>query len=278
MFRQEFSEPLNSVICDLVPLLRRLFVGRYAIAVAGSHGKNKSDELSDIDLRTYYDAWIDDDSLRKLVQLEIDEKIFNWAKCGVKIDGYWPRPIFEIDSKLEAIIRGTNTDPDPCRWTIWGYYLPTDIVNNMIIEDPFFILKKWKKQLLIYPDVMKNQIIKKNLNNILYWRNDYHYESKVNRKDILFCTGLASLLIHNMVQIIFSLNNIYYSGDGWNLKFIETFTIVPTGFIDEIPKILLMNDIAGFKKQRTKLCHLIDQIEQLVYENYKTIEKINSKI
>jgi hypothetical protein len=67
-----FSEPLNSVILDLVPLIRQLFVGQYAIAVAGSHGKRKSDGLSDIDLRAYFNDWISDEDQCNQLKLEIN--------------------------------------------------------------------------------------------------------------------------------------------------------------------------------------------------------------
>ena len=161
MQKPKFDEPLNRVIQDLVPLIRQLFAGKYAIAVAGSHGKQKYDALSDIDLRAYYDSWIEDEVRCNSVKQEIKDKIQAWHKIGVRIDGYWPRRIPVIESRINSILSGENADPDPCQWTIWGYYLPTDIANNTIIEDPFQILANWKVQLQTYPLKLKDAVIKK---------------------------------------------------------------------------------------------------------------------
>ena len=264
MDQREFSEPLASVIQDLLPLLRQLFSGRYAIAVAGSHGKKKDDGLSDIDLRAYYEAWIDDTEKRRHLEQEINGKLRKWSEQGVEIDGYWPRRIADIDARLNAVLSGENTGPDPCIWTIWGYYLPTDIANNTIIEDPRSILAGWKEQLRTYPEPLKKAVIKKHLDSALYWRSDYHYENKVRRQDVLFCMGLASLLVHDLVQVLFALNRAYYSGDGWNLAYLANFTLAPPGFADACADILLVKDPSGLRHQRDRLCRLIDQVEDLV--------------
>jgi len=264
--KQAFSEPVQSVILDLVPLIRQLFAGPYAIAVAGSVGKKKDDSFSDIDLRAYYDAWIDDESLLSELKQEIDGKIAGWAMKGVLIDGYWPRQIETIDTRLKSILSGANIDPDPCIWTIGGYYLPTDIINNTIIEDPYRILANWQDQLRAYPCEYKKAVIKKYLASAEYWQNDYHYQSKVLRKDIVFCSGIAYLLVHDLIQIVFALNNAYYSGDGWNLNYIRSFTTAPQGFASEIEKVLLIGDANDYARQRETLCRLIDQVKQLVHK------------
>ena len=261
---QAFNEPVRSVILDLVPLIRQLFAGPFAIAVAGSVGKKKDDSFSDIDLRAYYDAWIADESLLGELKQKINDKIAGWAGKGVLIDGYWPRRIEAIDTRLRSILSGANIDPDPCIWTIGGYYLPTDIMNNTIIEDPYRILANWQGQLRAYPDAYKQAVIKKYLASAEYWQNDYHYQSKVQRKDIVFCSGIANLLVHDLIQIIFALNNAYYSGDGWNLNYVRSFAAVPAGFASEIEKVLLIGDANDFAWQRDTLCRLIDQVKQLV--------------
>jgi hypothetical protein len=220
--------------------------------------------LSDIDLRAYFDSWIEDEARCHSIKQQIKDKIQAWHQIGVEIDGYWPRRIPDIESRLNAIRSGENFDPDPCLWTIWGYYLPTDIANNTIIEDPFQILSNWKDQLQTYPQNLKNAVIKKHLASALYWRNDYHYINKVQRADTVFCSGLANLLVHDLIQIIFALNHTYYSGDGWNLAYIKTFTKVPVDFTREVEKALLVHDPHEFGEQRAALCRLIDQVEQLV--------------
>ncbi len=261
------ADPLSRVVADLLPLLRQLFAGRYAIAVAGSHGKKKNDPMSDIDLRAYYDQWISDAGQLAELKHEINRRIAAWKQQGVEIDGYWPRQIAAIDARLQAILDGTDPEPDPCVWTIWGYHLPTDLANNTIIEDPFAVIAGWQKQLQTYPDGLRANIIKKHLNRALYWRHDYHYKSKVIRQDTVFCAGLASLLVHDLIQVVFALNRAYYSGDGWNLTYMANFPILPPGLCAELETVLLVGDPAGFQAQHERLCQLIDTVEQLVKEN-----------
>jgi len=107
-------------------------------------------------------------------------------------------------------------------------------------------------------------VIKKHLDSALYWRRDYHYENKVKRQDVLFCIGLASLLVHDLVQILFALNHAYYSGDGWNLAYLANFKLTPPGFADACTDILLVKDPSVLQHQREQLCQLIDQVEALV--------------
>jgi len=267
MSHDHFPEPLNRIVDDLLPLIRQLFSGKYAVAVAGSYGKKRNDGMSDIDLRAYYENWIPDTDRLTTLRQTIDLHIKDWRRQGIEIDGYWPRRISEIDDRLQSILDGSSPDPDPCIWTIWGYHLPTDLANNTIIEDPFAIISTWQRQLQTYPDKLRNHMIKKHLDSALYWRHDYHYQNKVARQDTLFCAGLASLLAHNLVQVIFALNRVYYSGDGWNLNYIARFHLVPPGFCSELESVLLVGDPEQYPKQRERLCRLIDSVEHLVKSN-----------
>jgi predicted nucleotidyltransferase len=88
MTHDNFPEPLNRIIDDLLPLIKQLFSGKYTIAVAGSYGKKRNDSMSDIDLRAYYENWIPDTDRLASLRQTIDLHITDWRRQGIEIDGY----------------------------------------------------------------------------------------------------------------------------------------------------------------------------------------------
>ena len=97
-----------------------------------------------------------------------------------------------------------------------------------------------------------------------FWRVDYHYRSKVERGDRVFSAALTSRLVHDMIQILFALNEIYYVGDGQNLDFVRKFRIVPPGFPEKVEEVLYPP--AGDNRldvQYRMLGALIDEVVQL---------------
>ena len=221
MKNEKSNQVVDEVIEEMLPIMRNLFEGEYAVAIAGSHGKKKSDSLSDIDLRTYYNTWNSNADELSYANKTLDEIIAKWDKKGVKIDGFWPRSISEISNGLDKILSGKEIVPPHCVWTIWGYHLATDIQNNSIIEDPYNVISEWQRKLSLFPEVMRRAIIQRYHSSLDYWIKDYHYENKVVRGDVLFCLGLANRLINHMIQILVALNRVYYCGDGWNLEYMK---------------------------------------------------------
>ena len=49
---------------------------------------------------------------------------------------------------------------------------------------------------------------------------------------------MTSKLVHEIIQILFALNETYYAGDGANLTFVEKFKIVPADFPARVHDIL----------------------------------------
>ena len=97
-----------------------------------------------------------------------------------------------------------------------------------------------------------------------YWRQDYHYRNKVERRDLVFLAGLTSRLVHDLIAILFALNETYYVGDGNNLGFIARFRHVPEGFAEAVGRILYPAPGADvFERQYADLARLIDAVVDL---------------
>ena len=254
---------IDAVIVEFLPICKALAEGRYAVSIGGSRARKTSDELSDIDFRLFCDAVIHDQDERSRLKAQLDASIQRWAERGVIIDGCWIRDIQETSARLEEWCAGTGA-PEPLVWAVWGYYLPTDIYLQTVVDDPYGVIAAWKEQLRTYPLMLKDALLKRHLASVRYWKDDYHYRNKVERKDIVFLASLATKLVHDMVQILFALNETYYVGDGYNLTVLQRFEHVPGDFVAKVEEALYPRHVADMlEAQRGALVHLIGEVEAL---------------
>jgi hypothetical protein len=226
--KRQFLPIVQEVIDEFIPICQKLAAGRgeYAISVGGSLGKGTWDKRSDIDFRLYHEfeiPWSD-------THPELWEGMYaateHWRKQGVIVDGIWARQIAPIDAAIRRWMEG-KIEPQDMVWTIWGYHLLTDIHNQYVIEDRFGVINAWKALLKTYPAALKSAIIEKHLGSLRYWRTDYHYANKVQRQDVVFLAGLSAHLIHDLMQVLFAINEVFFVGDGNNLGYTQSFAIKP---------------------------------------------------
>jgi hypothetical protein len=258
------STNVKAIIDECVPLIRQFPAGRYAISIGGSRGKGTADERSDVDFRLYWDqpapGWPDQLPAWKAFR----EAMVTWRAKGTEIDGCWIRKIGDIDSWLDQWIEG-QIAPQDIVWTVWGYHVLPDIYHQQVVEDPFDVLAQWKERLKVYPARLKKALLDKHLGSLRYWRNDYHYASKVQRGDVIFLAGLSARLVHDIMQVLFALNQVYYVGDGSNLEFARHFQQQPPHLAERVREALYPAPGEGaFERQRRTLAELIDDVERLV--------------
>jgi hypothetical protein len=255
----------QKVVDECLPLLKSLAIGRYAISVGGSHGKGVSDNLSDIDFRLFCDDVVNAPNVYESEAWKAFSQVVDrWRSQGVYIDHCWVRKISDMELQLEAWIDG-DPQPYPVVWTIWGYYLPTDLNNQIIIDDPDGIIASWQAKLTPYSLALKSAIIEKYMRSLNYWRSDYHYQNKVERGDVVFLSGMSSRLVQDIIQVLFALNETYYVGDGKNLDFLNSFAIKPDNFEQRINDILYpapADDV--FMTQYQAIMGLIDELVAMV--------------
>lgn len=253
----------------------RKFAGTdvYSVTLCGSYGKGIADGNSDFDFGIYYEEPAEK-SIRRQVYKEVQRLIEKWKAKGIVVDEVWPRAYSEVDEQLEMWLTGKGT-PEPFVWTIWGYNPLTAIYNQQIIEDPYGRIARWKERLSVYPKPLKESIINKHASSLTYWRNDYHYRNKVHRKDVVFLASLTTRLIHDMMQVIYAVNEFYYPGDGMNLQYTEQFECKPERFEERIVDVLQVSeDEDGYEVQYKKMTGLMDEVLMLLVEKQsQEIEK-----
>ncbi len=265
-----FSERVQPVIGEFIPICRKLAgQQRYAISVGGSHGKGTWDNHSDVDFRLFTEAEIQYADTRPDLWVDYYTAIERWKQKGVVVDGVWPRTIGEIDAALDQWQSG-NIEPIPMDWTIWGYHILTDIYNQAIVEDPYGVIQGWKERLKVYSPRLRQAILDKYLTMLHYWRTDYHYRHKIDRGDIIFLAGMSAKLVHEIMQILFALNETYYVGDGSNLEFAEKFKIIPPDLNGKIHRILYPPQVDAIQEQYAALMSLIDEVIGLANTSLQT--------
>jgi len=255
---------VQAIIEECTPLIRQFAEGRYAISIGGSRGKGTADDRSDVDFRLYWDqpapGWPD----KVEAYAAFREAMVKWRAKGTEIDGCWIRKIGEIDGWLDQWIDG-QIIPQDIVWTVWGYYLLPDIYHQQIVEDPYGVLAGWKERLRVYPEKLRKAILDKHLESLRYWRGDYHYVSKVQRGDPIFLAGLSARLVHDIMQVLFALNRVYFIGDGSNLEYARRFEHQPARLEDRVREALYPGPGEdAYVRQRTMLVELIDEVERLV--------------
>jgi hypothetical protein len=180
------------------------------------------------------------------------------------MDGVWMRSYTGVESDLGAWLGGTAI-PKSFEWTIWGYHLPTDLASQQIVSDPEGRLAGWKGQLAAYPEPLRNSVLSQYRDILNYWAADYHYESKVDRRDLVFLVGITGKLSNAILQVVFALNRAYYPGDGWNLPMAAELPLLPPDFTSRMAAILEPGrDPDAFRRQRTELIAMIADLEVLI--------------
>ncbi len=252
------------LIAAMTPLIADLAEdGSGAVALAGSRGKGRSDRQSDYDFRVYAHAYRQD--LKRTAQWNrFEAAMTEWQGEGVRMDGVWMRSYSGVERDLEAWLGGTAI-PKSFEWTIWGYHLPTDLASQQIVNDPEGKLAGWRTRLTTYPEPLRDAVLNQYREILQYWAADYHYESKVARRDLVFLVGIAGKLSNAILQVVFALNRAYYPGDGWNLPMAADLPLLPPDFLSRMTAILEPGrDPDAFHRQRNELIAMIADLEVLI--------------
>lgn len=260
--KREFSANVQAVMGDFMPIAHRFAEGRgkYAISVGGSQGKGLSDKRSDVDFRLFHEKDLVTPEENPQLWQDYMNAMEYWRQRGINVDGIWARRIDKIDAGLDRWLAG-ELATDDLVWTIWGYHLLPDIYHQGTIEDPYGVIAGWKERLRVYPQKLKQAVLKRHVESARYWRNDYHYRNKVHRGDVVFTAGLTSRLVHDLIQILFALNETYYVGDGQNLDFCRKFSLIPPEFPEKVQEILYPSAAENrLEVQYEKLAALIDEV------------------
>lgn len=213
----------------LVELLKGTTQGKCAIALAGAHAKGTADASSDIDLYVFAEQAKPREQCAELIRSIADPGTTPWvddfdaAPWGGGMDFVYQgtpveavgRTLARMDQVIGDCLKG-KFEILPATWTSNGYYTFIYLCELSFIKpvwDPDGVLAAYQKKASVYPEPLRRAIMKTFLDRAGTWMDNFHYESAVRRGDVLFTSPIVLHTVMDMVQVIFALNRVYFTGD-----------------------------------------------------------------
>jgi hypothetical protein len=275
-------EILNTILAGLLPLLRTFCTGEYGIALGGSYAKGLSDEHSDIDIYLFAHQILPcDQRTAQLIQGPgLFTEIKSWGDdadfvdagtdfwyAGRKVE-CWLRNIQRIEKTLQAC-RAGQIERDYIVWTVMGFYNYTalsDIRIMQVVDDPFGILGHWKTAVADYPIQLQESILRRYLAEARFWPDNFHYRSAVERRDILYTSGIVQQVVYALLQVVFALNRVYFPGEKKVEESLRHLAIQPDAFAQRLRELVYPGnaaEIQHLQAQREALSRLVHEVDQL---------------
>lgn len=265
-------------IRTLIELVRQTAEGRCAVALAGAHAKGTADESSDIDIFLYAERAKPLEERRKILAAAADpgttpylDPDFEATPWGGSMDfqfGGTPvevvgRTLAATDRDLQEGLAG-KFEIIPATWTSNGYYTFIHLCELAFIQpvyDPDGILADYKARLDPYPPKLRKAVACTFFGRACTWLDNFHYLSAIEREDIWFCGPAVMHTVLDMVQVVFALDEVWFTGDK---KLVKALSALPS-----CPPVLLQNaallmsappDRQQLARQRALLCAARDEL------------------
>lgn len=254
------------IINEISEKLKLLFYDTPVIALAGAHAKGVADDKSDIDIFVFGDNPKPYSERKALIESFSDEagscfvsEDFNFPWGGsadFKYNGIPVEVVVRLKSKTQEVIaRSLNGDFDiiPQTWTSNGYYSYIYLSEIDFIK-PICDEQKWlennKRRIEKYPQKLKKSIISTFLMRAGTWIDNFHYISATERKDTLFTSPIVVHTLMDMIQVIFALNEVYFTGDKKTEKMLSQLKYCPKELLENIDFLLCAKKDAEYLKRQ----------------------------
>jgi hypothetical protein len=272
-----------SAVSELVPVLRGFCRSGYGIAVGGAHAKGTADEESDLDLYVFASSVLGNEARAARVRecSPAIENLVSWGdedpfvqggtdfeRQGQKVE-CWLRHSGYIDQTITNCRAGV-VEHTQVTWTPMGFYsycALSDLKAMVPIEDPEGMLARWQEAIAVYPPKLREAIIDKHLGAARFWPHNFHYTSAVKRLDVMYTTTIVQQVVHNLIQTLFAMNEVYFPGDKKLAAALEYLERVPEGFGQQVQRLVFPGREATadmLREQQTELQRLLAETEALV--------------
>ncbi len=94
------------------------------------------------------------------------------------------------------------------------------------------------------------------------WPHNPHYASAVQRCDVLYVSGIVQQVAHNLAQVLFALNRIYFPGDKKLAAVLDALPHAPPQ-IGARMSALAAPSVASLTAQRHELQAPLAEVESL---------------
>ena len=278
------DDELTRRIAELTPLLARFCQGDCGIALGGAHAKDMDDPASDLDLYVFARQVLPGAERRRLCEsYSVDiQSIVVWGDDAPFIQGgtdfiyqgqkveCWLRNIDYIDGII-AECRAGIVQHTLVTWTVMGFYnhcALSDLHNMAPVDDGCGVLARWKAQVSEYPPKLREAILSRHMAAAKFWPQNFHYFSAIERGDTLYVQGIVNQVIHNLIQVLFALNEVYFPGDKKLDLAMDHLSRKPADFTARVKRIVtpqVTADRAFLDWQCGELNALVNEVEKLTF-------------
>lgn len=275
-------------VSELAGRLRRI-EGISAIALGGSHARGTQHPGSDIDLGLYYreTSPFSQGVLRKLAE-EINDvpqpvvtDFGRWGRWvnggawlvvnGKRVDLLY-RSIDAVERTIQECRRGTF-ESDFYQQAPYGFHSYIYLGELSIckpLHDPEGILSELKQRIVPYPESLKRAVI-----NWFLWCGEFtlpQAKEFAARGDVYNAVGCMTRVVSAVVQVMYALNERYFTHDKGALDEIERFEMRPAGFRDVVTGCLSLTEAAALVESTWTLDNLLQQVVRLCGSLYSRPE------
>ena len=276
---------MEEKINQLAELLKETTEGRCAIALAGAHAKGAADAASDIDLYVFAERAKPYARRLELIRGAADPGTVPWvdqdfdaAPWGGGMDFMYQgtpveavgRTLARMDQVVGDCLQG-KFEIIPATWTSNGYYTFIYLCELSFLKpvwDPDGVLAEYQRTASVYPEPLRRAILETFMGRAGTWIDNFHYESAVRREDILFTAPIVLHTVMDMVQVVFALNRVYFTGDKKLEAALAKMPFCPESLRPAQMNLLLTapRNSEQLKEQRQLLRRAWDELSQKVRE------------
>jgi len=273
----------NEVMVEVVEMLKGTADGDMTITLAGAHAKGLEDELSDIDIYMYFENPKPYEEQKRIVESFADDGwaivtrdhvsehvggffIFRYKGVYVEVTTrFYENALKRIHESLAG-----NFEILPAQdWTFNGYYTFTYASEISIVIpmwDPSGFVENTRKLLFPYPKALKDSIIKRFGQKMNQFLNHWEYSrNAVERVDLFYTQHFVFHAILNMVQVIFAMNDVYYTGDKQIARKMSVLPYCPAKLSENLPFLLGAHDSRDdLAKQRDLLTEIVNEVNERI--------------
>ncbi len=272
----------RSIVDQLIPLLRRFARSEYGIAVGGAHAKGTDDPQSDLDLYVFArDVLANAERSQATSRFSPDvEGLISWGEDDPFVQG--GTDFYYRKQKIECWLRNSASIEDAlseCRggivkrefvtWTTTGFYnhcCLSDLKAMIPVEDPSGLLARWQREIAVYPPRLREAIVRTHLSAARFWPHNYHYTSAVERQDVIYTVGIIQQVVHNLIQVLFAVNEVYFPGDKKLAAALGHLDRLPPRFVERVQGLIFPEERVGvalLRRQQAELQQLLKDTEDL---------------
>lgn len=275
---------MDEKIKILVEVLKQTTKGTCAIALAGAHAKGVADASSDIDFYIFAEAAQPLAVRRALIESIADPGTTPWldddfdaTPWGGGMDFMYQGTPVEVTARsfdrMNSVVDGClagRFEIIPATWTSNGYYTFIYLCELSFIKpvyDPEGALAVLQEKAAVYPEALRRSIVETFWGRANTWLDNFHYESAIRRRDLLFTAPIVLHTILDLIQVIFALNRTYFSGDKKLEAVLAKMPACPLVLLDELRFLLSAPETArDFTRQRELLRRIRGELAPQVEE------------